>query len=80
MQDTFQRPNQALWGTASDGHTWGGDANTLSAFSILNNTGQISNRNGVYNAVLGSTATDAEVLFTGSMSSYSNTNLGAVLR
>ena len=79
-QDTFQRPNQALWGTASDGHTWGGDANTLSAFSIVNNTGQISNGNGVYNAVLGSTATDAEVLFTGSLSSYSNTNLGAVLR
>jgi len=79
-QDTFQRPNQALWGTASDGHTWGGDANTVSAFSILNNTGQISNGNGIYNAVLGSTATDAEVLFSGSMSSYSNTNLGSVLR
>jgi hypothetical protein len=79
-QDTFQRPNQALWGTASDGHTWGGDANTVSVFSIFNNTGQISNGNGIFNAVLGSTATDAEVLFSGSMSSYSNTNLGAVLR
>src|SRR5260370_4986457 len=31
-------------------------------------------------AVLGSTATEAEVLFSGSLSSYSNTNLGAVLR
>jgi len=79
-QDTFQRPNQALWGKASDGHTWGGDANTVSAFSIVNTTGQISNGNGIYNAVLGSTATDAEVLFSGSMSSYSNNNLGAVLR
>ncbi len=69
-QDTFQRPNQALWGTASDGHTWGGDANTVSVFSIVNNTGQISNRNGIFNAVLGSTATDAEVLFSGSMSSF----------
>src|SRR5207249_8070959 len=32
-QDTFQRPNQAHWGAASDGQTWGGDANTLSVFS-----------------------------------------------
>jgi hypothetical protein len=79
-QDTFQRPNQALWGTASDGHPWGGDANVQSAFSIVNTTGQISHGNGIYNAVLGSTATDAEVLFSGSMSSFSNTNLGAVLR
>jgi len=69
-QDTFQRPNQALWGMASDGHTWSGDANTVSVFSILNHTGQISNENGIFNAVLGSTATDAEVLFSGSISSF----------
>ncbi len=43
-QDTFQRPNQALWGTASDGHTWGGDANTVSVFSIVNTTGRYSMR------------------------------------
>ncbi len=79
-QDTFQRSNQALWGMASDGHTWGGDANTVSAFSILNTRGQISNSNAVYNAVLGPSATDAEVLFSASLSSYSNTNLGTVLR
>lgn len=30
--------------------------------------------------MLGPTATDAEVLFTGSLSSFSNNNLGAVLR
>ena len=79
-QDTFQRPNQALWGTASDGHTWGGDANTISVFSIVNNTGQVSNGSTSYSAVLGPVATDAEVLFSGSMSKFSNTNLGAVLR
>ncbi|HEY5005569.1 MAG TPA: hypothetical protein VII61_20575 [Ktedonobacteraceae bacterium] len=79
-QDTFQRPNQAHWGTASDGQTWGGDANTASAFSILSNTGQISNVNSIYNAVLGPVATDAEVLFSGSISSFNNTNIGAVLR
>ena len=26
-QDTCQRPDQALWGKASDGQSWGGDAN-----------------------------------------------------
>jgi len=79
-QDTFHRANQALWGTASDGHTWGGDANTLSVFSIVNNTGQVSNGTTSYSAVLGPAATNAEVLFSGSMSIFSNTNLGAVLR
>ena len=79
-QDTFQRPNQAHWGTATDGQTWGADANTASVFSIANNTGQVSNGNSIYNAVLGSTVTDAEILFSGSMSSYSNANLGGVLR
>jgi len=79
-QDTFQRPNQTHWGTASDGNTWGGDANTQSVFSITNNMGQVSNGSGIYNAVLGPSATNAEVLFTGSMSGFSNANLGAVLR
>ena len=79
-QDTFQRPNQAYWGKASDGLTWGADANSTSAFSIVNNSGQVSNGSGIYNAVLGSTATNAEVLFSGSMSSFKNANLGAVLR
>lgn len=79
-QDTFMRANQNLWGKASDGQTWGGDANTQAAFSIHNNVGQIANGTGPYNAVLGPSATDAEVLFTGSMSSFTNNNLGAVLR
>src|SRR5947208_17088576 len=34
VQDTFQRPNQTYWGTASNGMTWGGDANSSSSFSI----------------------------------------------
>ncbi len=79
-QDTFQRPNQAHWGTASDGQTWGGDANTVSNFSIVNNTGQESSSSTTYSATLGPVATNAEVLFTGSMSSYNNNNLGSVLR
>jgi streptogramin lyase len=79
-QDSFQRANQALWGTASDGQKWGGDANTASVFSINGNAGQIANGNTSYSAVIGKAASDSEVLFTGSMSSFNNANLGASLR
>jgi len=79
-QDTFQRANQQHWGKASDGQTWGVDANASSVFSIRNNAGQLSNGGSVYNAVLGPVATNAEVIFMGSMSSFNNANLGAVLR
>jgi hypothetical protein len=79
-QDTFQRPNQAHWGTASDGQTWGSDANMISAFSIVNNTGRVSSATTTYSATLGAVATNADVVFTGSMSSYTNNNLGSVLR
>ncbi len=78
-QDTFQRANQQHWGKASDGQTWGGDANTSSVFSIVNNTGQLLNGGNAYNAVLGPVATDSEVIFSGSLSSFKFTNMGAVL-
>lgn len=79
-QDTFKRANQQYWGNASDGQTWAGDANTSSVFSISNNTGKLANGGTAYNAVLGPVATNAEVIFSGSISSFTNTNLGAVLR
>jgi streptogramin lyase len=79
-QDSFQRANQNGWGKASDGLTWGGDAGNTSVFSIKSNTGQLSNGNNNYSAVLGPKATNAEVVFSGSMSSFNNTNMGAVLR
>ena len=79
--DTFQRANQSLWGTASDGQTWGGDANSQSAFSISGNAGLVSHTGGTsYSAVLGPTASNAEVDATGSLSSFSNSNFGDVLR
>jgi len=79
--DTFQRANQSHWGTASDGQTWAGDANTVSAFSISGNTGVVSNGGGTsYNAILGPTSTDEQVVVTGSLSSFSNSNFGPVLR
>jgi hypothetical protein len=82
-QDTFMRANQSFWGTASDGQRWSGDANTLSSFSIAGNIGKIVNvsSGGVnYNALLGSSTTNAQILFAGSISSFSSSNLGGVLR
>src|SRR6202045_1678635 len=65
-KDTFQRPDQAFWGPASDGRVWAGDANTSDAFSIVGKAGQVDNRQGIYNAILGSATTDAEVVFSAS--------------
>jgi len=79
-QDTFQRANQSLWGTASDGQTWGAEANSSSIFSINNNAGQVANGSGPHSAVLGRTATDADVLFTGSVNNFSGANIGSVVR
>ncbi len=79
-QDTFQRANQSFWGTASDGHVWGGDANSASAFSISNNTGLVTNGGLSYSGVLGPVATDAQVLLTGALSNFTSSNFGAVVR
>jgi streptogramin lyase len=79
--DTFQRANQSLWGTASDGQTWGGDANSRSVFSISGKAGLVSNTGSTsYSAVLGPTASNAEVYATGSLSSFASSNFGDVLR
>ncbi len=80
-QDTFQRATQTYWGTASDGQAWGGDANSSGAFSISGNAGRVSNGGGnSYSAILGPTATNAEAVVSGSLSSFNNANIGAVLR
>ncbi len=79
-QDTFQRASQTYWGKASDSQTWGGDANNSNVFSISGNTGKVSNGNTSYSAVLGLVATNAQVLFSGSISNLNNVNFGAVLR
>ena len=79
-QDTFQRANQTYWGTASDGRAWVEDAGNQSIFSISNNRGQVSGGNGAYDAILGPSTSNAEVLFSGSLSNFNVTNIGAVLR
>jgi len=79
--DTFQRQNQALWGTASDGYAWLGDANTTQAFSIVGNVGQIANAQGNFDAVLGPVKNNVEVIANGSVSTFNGkTNLGVVVR
>jgi hypothetical protein len=81
-QDTFQRQNQQLWGTATDGRMWQGDANTANAFSIVHGVGQIANTQGALNALLGLPGTDMEVMVSGSLNQFNKgqVNLGAVLR
>jgi streptogramin lyase len=79
--DTFQRANQTLWGTATDGQIWGGDANNHTVFAIGNKTGLAANTGySSYSAVLGPTAANAEVYATGAMSKFANANFGDVLR
>ena len=81
-QDTFQRNNQRLWGTASDGQTWGGNANSSQSFAIDGQTGFVGNVQGVFDAILGPRTTDADVTFSGSLTFFGNgsSNIGSVLR
>jgi hypothetical protein len=80
-KDTFQRQNQALWGTASDGQQWGGDANAKPLFSINGLKGQISGGQGALEAVIGLPTDNVDLTITGSVNQFgNNVNLGAVLR
>jgi hypothetical protein len=79
-EDTFQRADQVTWGMASDGHRWQGDAASSSVFSINNHQGRLSNGEGAYNAILGPTFSNGEILFTATISRFQQSNLGAVLR
>src|SRR5436309_10748829 len=72
-QDTFQRANQALWGAASDGQSWEGDANKLAAFSI-HTSGQIANNRGqggqIYNALIGPASENVNLVVSGSVDPF----------
>lgn len=79
--DTFRHGNQSLWGMASDGQYWGGDANVMTMFSMSGGAGLVTNTGGAsYSAVLGPRQINAEVYLTGSLSVFNNTNFGGVLR
>lgn len=80
-RDTFRRPDQAFWGTASSGQNWEGDANKLSIFSIVDARGQIRGGQGAVQAILGPISVNEEVLVSGSVNQFGGqVSLGAVLR
>lgn len=88
VQDTFQRPDQALWGQSSDGQIWSGDANRNPLFSIVNGTGQIIGGKSYFRplpvqAIMNVTNQDSELLVSGTISQFNargTINWGAVLR
>jgi len=63
-QDSFHRPNQPFWGTASDGQMWGGQANRSRAFRIDYDRGVVQ-REGApttsYDAFQGQPVLDSEI-------------------
>ena len=79
-QDTFQRTDQLYWGMASNGQTWGGDANSNPHFVIANHMGRIVHGHSIYNATLGPRVMNVEVVFSGSLSRFQHANLGSALR
>ncbi len=80
-QDTFQRGDQPLWGTASDGRQWDGDANVKQIFTISGGAGRITGGQGAFNALLGPASMNVEVVVNGMINQFGNgVNLGVVLR
>jgi hypothetical protein len=83
-EDTFMRADQVLWGTASDGIVWNGEANTAnfsSMFSIASNLGQVTNTgNSSRMGRLGPKVNDMDVFATGSTNDFTQTHFGALAR
>jgi hypothetical protein len=82
-KDTFMRAAQALWGTASDGRVWTGDANSIEIFSITQGVGQINAGQGAFNAILGPTSADTDIVFSATVNHFAadgTVNIGAALR
>ncbi len=76
-QDTFQRPDQALWGVASDGQHWEEDANAqgeVQSVFIDGGQGIITRAKGTVSAILGPVSSNVEVLASASVSRFGNTN------
>lgn len=80
--DTFQRPDQSRWGTASDGQTWQTDTDGANNFSISDHVGVIeATPTRIYcNALLGPRTANVEITFNAALSQYGSSLLGAVLR
>src|SRR6266567_1208705 len=70
-------------GTSTDGRQWNGDANSIEVFSVVSGTGQIDQAQGTFNAILGPTMTNTEIVFSGIVNQFAQgatVNVGAVLR
>jgi len=89
VEDTFARQDQPLWGTASDGNLWRGDANQpdmTGAFSIKGHQGRITGlgpqRQTIYfNALLGMPAGNVDVVAVGVVQQFNGKdNLGVLVR
>jgi hypothetical protein len=82
-KDTFQRPDQPYWGTASDGEDWQAGASSQHNFVISNHMGVIeATAQRIHcNALLGPDEKgNVEITFNASLSQYGASELGAVLR
>ena len=66
-------------GLEEDGSSWRADAATAANFAISGGQGVISGGSTNYNGILGPTFGNGEVSFSGSMHTFHDTNIGAVL-
>jgi hypothetical protein len=84
--DDFNRKNQSLWGTSTNGMPWQADAETLPCvFAVRGGSGIVTNGTGIFNAIIGPSLSDATVVMSGSMNSFQTSStrvssIGAVLR
>jgi virginiamycin B lyase len=79
-QDTFQRPDRIHWGRASDGNAWKGAAATSAAFTITADAAVAANPGAALTGTLGASATDEQVVATGSTSAFGTGDYGVILR
>ena len=82
-QDDFHRPNQQLWGTATDGKNTWGNYTSSQDFSIVGQQGQIfqNGNGGEVTAMLGPAFQNGEVFVSGVVSNFqNNSQLGVALR
>ena len=82
VDDTFARQNQQFWGTAADEQSWQADAASNTLFSIQGKQGVLTGggQAGYYDAILGAVTANAVVVFSGSINSYQQANMSALLR
>ncbi len=82
-QDDFHRPDQQLWGTATDGKNTWGNYTSSQDFSIVGQQGQIlqNGNGGEVTAMLGPAFQNGEVYVSGAVSNFqNNSQLGVALR